>query len=159
MEILKEITLIFGVACLLGVMASFLRLPLIVAYLLTGIVIGPVGFNLIALGTDGMTTIQGLTNLGIAFMLFLVGLEIDIKQFRSAGLSIILISLWQVLLTFALGAIIAGLFGFNYISSLYIGIAIAFSSTVIVIRNLSDSLQLKSLHGRMLVGILLVQDV
>ena len=159
MEILKEITLIFGIACLLGVLASFLRLPLIVAYLATGIIIGPVGFNLIAFGSDGATTIQGLTNLGIAFMLFLVGLEIDIKQLKSATLSIILISLWQMLLTFAIGAIAAGLFGFNYISSLYIGIAIAFSSTVIVIRNLSDSLQLKSLHGRMLVGILLVQDI
>lgn len=159
MEIVKEITLIFGIACLLGVLASFLKLPLIVAYLATGIVIGPVGFNLIGLESDGMATIQGLTNLGIAFMLFLVGLEIDIKQFKSASLNIVLVSLWQMLITFAAGSIISGLFGFDYVSSLYIGIAIAFSSTVIVVRNLSDSLQLKSLHGRMLVGILLVQDV
>lgn len=159
MEIVKEITIIFGFACLLGVLASLLKLPLIVAYLATGIVIGPIGFNLIAFESDGMATIQGLTNLGIAFMLFLVGLEIDIKQFKSASLSIVLVSFWQVLITFAAGSIISGLFGFNYISSLYIGIALAFSSTVIVVRNLSDTLQLKSLHGRMLVGILLVQDI
>ena len=154
MDLIREITIVFSVAGILGIFFSFLRLPLILAYLATGLVIGKFGFNLIPLQGD----ISGLSDLGIAFMLFLVGLELDIQKIRSQGISIFIIGLVQIGITFLTGFFIAYVLGLGSITSVYLGLALAFSSTVIVVKYLSDQNEIASLHGRTLVGVLLIQD-
>lgn len=156
MELLQIIMIVFVAAGLCGIIAQALNLPLIIAYLATGLIIGPFGLNIIPL--DG-GSIEGLTALGIAFMLFLVGLELDISKIKNVGIVSFIITFWQILLVTLAGYVGATILGFGVESSLYIGLALSFSSTVVVIKNLSDSNQLASLHGRILVGILLTQDI
>lgn len=156
MDLIKIVATVFTTAGILGIITQSLNLPIIIAYLATGLIIGPLGLNIIPM--NGMT-IDGLTTLGIVFMLFLVGLELDIKKIKSIGLVSFIITFWQVVLLALAGFIGSQLLGFSLITSIYIGIALSFSSTVIVVKNLTDTNQLASLHGRLLMGILLTQDI
>lgn len=155
MDLVREIGLIFGAAGIIGVVVSFFNFPLIIAYLGAGLILGPIGLHLIPTGS---IQIEGLTTLGIAFMLFLVGLELDIGRIKSFGLSAIIIALTQVTLTALLTSILAAILGFHGLTVWYIGLSVAFSSTIIGVKLLSDKNQLVSLHGRIIIAILLIQD-
>ncbi len=149
-----EITIIICLAAVLTSVFRFLKQPAILAYILTGIIIGPLGF----LNIRNPDFIQTLAQLGITFLLFTLGLEIRIKDFTSIGRVAFIVSGVQVLLSFLAGYIISLLFGFNVLSAIYIGIAVTFSSTVIVIKLISEKRELHSLYGKIAIGVLLIQD-
>lgn len=152
--IFLEITVIIVLAAVLTSVFRFLKQPAILAYILTGIIIGPLGF----LNIRNPDFIQTLAQLGITFLLFTLGLEIRIKDFTSIGRVAFIVSGVQVLLSFLAGYIISLLFGFNVLSAIYIGIAVTFSSTVIVIKLISEKRELHSLYGKIAIGVLLIQD-
>jgi len=154
-HLIIDIGLIIILATIFAYLARFLRQPLIPAYIATGIVLGPLVLGLIS----DMETIKVLSEMGIAFLLFIVGLEINIKKLKTVGLVSIFVGVIQVILTFVLGFIAANYLGFTQITSIYLGLVIAFSSTMVVIKLLSDKNRLETLHGRIIVGILLVQDL
>jgi Kef-type K+ transport system membrane component KefB/voltage-gated potassium channel Kch len=129
-NIFFELGLVIIIAGIMAGLATMLRQPLIIAYVITGLIIGPMS------GLVSSDEILKLSELGIAFLLFLVGLEMDIRKLKNMGAASLLTG----------------------IEALYLGLALSFSSTMIIIKILSDKQELDTLHGRMLVGILLVED-
>lgn len=149
-----DLSIIILIATALGITAKILKQPLILAYLITGVIIGYFGFfNLV-----DKETFKVFSDLGIMFLLFLVGLEIDYASLRLVGKSSLIIGGAQVLITFILGFLMATAFNFDYIQSAYLSFALTISSTVIVVKLLSDKKDLNSLYGKISIGLLLVED-
>jgi len=148
--LLLDIGLIILIATLLAYFARILRQPLLVAYVVAGVIIGPMGLGVITNPED----INTLAELGIAFLLFTVGLEIDFKRLRSVGPASLVGALIQMGATFALGFGIAILMGLEPLIGVYLGLLMAFSSTMIVAKLLVDRNEIKTLHGRIMIGVL-----
>jgi Kef-type K+ transport system membrane component KefB len=142
------------IATLFAFIAKGMKQPLIPAYILTGIIIGPI-FGLIT-NTDVIATIS---EIGIAFLLFIAGLEINVKRLKDVGLVSSIGGLIQMLSVFTAAFILAVLLGFVYREAVYLGLIIAFSSTMVVVKLLSDKREIDTLHGRIIMGILLMQDI
>ncbi len=154
-SLLFDIALVIIVAAVSAILIRLVRQPLIFGYVLAGIVIGPATLGLI----KNPALISTLSEIGIAFLLFIIGIELDIKKLKTIGPSIIIIGIIQVLATFLVGLAAGLLLKFSAIESIYIGLILAFSSTMIVIKLLSDKNELDSIHGRIILGVLVVQDV
>ena len=150
-----DISIIIIIAATIGIIAKFLRQPAILAYIIGGIIIGPFGLKLI----HDIDFVKNIGELGIALLLFVVGLELSVERLKKVGGSASLIGLGEVGLVTGIGFLVSRFFGFSTIEILYLGLILAFSSTLVVIKMLSDSRELDTLHGRIMLGILLVQDV
>jgi Kef-type K+ transport system membrane component KefB/voltage-gated potassium channel Kch len=153
-NIFFDIGLIIMVAGLGAYFARVLRQPLIPAYIIAGIFLGPV-FHVI---TD-KTIISSLSEIGIAFMLFSVGLELNLKKLKEIGNVATVGGLIHMAMLFGLSYLVFRLMHFNNISSIYIGLILMFSSTLVVVKLLSDKSELDTLHGRIIIGFLLIQDI
>lgn len=151
-----QLAAVLIVSGLIGFVALKLRQPLIIAYIGVGLLAGPDMLNVIG---EGSMTIDTLSALGIALLLFLVGLKLDTSLIRALGPVALVTGAAQVLLTTAMGIGIAHWLGFDLLSAAWIGIALAFSSTIIVVKLLSDSGAIESLYGKICLGILIVQDI
>ena len=152
---ISQLAVVFVLVTVFGLLAWRLRQPMIIAFVLTGIVIGHVG--------SAMSTLQPLWKLfsdfGIALLLFLVGLEIDYPSLRRVGTAALIVGLGQVVITFVAGYFLSLLLGLSTIGALYVALALTFSSTVLVVKLLSEKNELGTLHGKITLGILLMQDV
>lgn len=153
-ELFFEIGLILIIAAGLSLIVHRLKQPLIIAYILTGIIAGPGIFAL----TRSPEIFEVMSEIGVAFLLFTVGLGLNWKTAKDVGGIALATGIGQVLFTSVVGFLIGILLGFDAVSSLYMGIAFAFSSTIIIIKLLMDKEDLDSLYGRISVGFLLVQD-
>ncbi len=154
-DLLGQIGLVLLVCVGLGVVAIALRLPLLVGLLVAGVVVGPQ-----ALGLVGSTSeIALLGELGISLLLFVVGLKLDPRLVRKLGPIVLVTGMLQVAVPAALAYVIATLFQVATVPALYLAAGMAFSSTVVVIKLLSDRGQVEELHGRLALGILIVQDL
>lgn len=150
-----QLALVLTLSCFFGFFVHKFRLPLITAYLISGVILAMVGqFDPKTLGI-----FKVLPDLGIAFVLFLIGMELDLREIRLLGKPIIIGSLAQVIISTAAGFALAGLFGFSPISSLLMGLGLGFSSTVVVVQLLLEKRDLTSLYGKLSLGILLVEDL
>ncbi len=154
MEIFSQIAIVIIIATIGGYLARIFRQPLIPAYVITGIVMGPI-MGLVT-NTD---VIETLSLAGIAFLLFLVGLELRFNKLKDIGKVAIFGGIVQILLIFSIGFFLGRVFGFIDIEAAYIGLILAFSSTMVVIKLLSDKRELTTLHGKIIIGILIVQDI
>jgi len=150
-----QIALILLVTAVVGFGAKFARQPLVVAYIFVGILLGPTFFDLVHYEAE----IELFAELGIALLLFLVGLKLDLSLIKNIGKVAVLTGLGQVLFTAAIGFIIVLGFGFDATQAAYIAVAITFSSTIIVVKLLSDRREIDQLHGQIAVGFLIVQDI
>ncbi len=153
-EIFLQLGLVFIIAAAAGYLLRALRQPQILAYVLVGILITPV----LGIVTD-TSIIESLSLIGIAFLLFLVGMEMDLKALKSVVFVSGVGGLIQVIILFVLGYLAALLLGFLSLEAAYLGLMLAFSSTMVVLKLLSDKRELNTLHGRIAVGILLLQDI
>ncbi len=155
-SIIFDIAIILIVSAVFALIARLLKQPLIPAYVLAGLVIGP----LFAGFVKNTELIYAFSEIGIAFLLFTAGLEISFRKIKEANLKkIILIGSLQVLFIFLIAVFAGKFFGLNDLQSAYIGIILAFGSTMVVIKLLSDKGELVTLHGRLILGILLLQDL
>ncbi len=154
-NIFVQFAIILSVSSVLGLIALKLKLPLIVSYLLAGVAIS--AFSVFRTG-DSMV-LHVLPEIGIAFVLFLIGMELDLKEVKSLGLPIILTALGQVIISTFLGFVISRALGFGDREGVFIGLGLAFSSTVVVIKMLIEHRDMASLHGKLSIGMLLVEDV
>ncbi len=150
-----ELSALLVLATGLGICAKLLKQPLIIAYILAGILISTLGI----FRQVDKSLFELLSNLGIAFLLFLVGIELKFEDLKYVGRTAVLTGLGQIVFTTVIGFILVAALGFSTLSSLYIAFAITFSSTVIIIKLLTEKNNLQSLHGKIAVGFLLVQDV
>ncbi len=154
-DLFTETTVVLVVAAVVSAIGALLRQPLIVAYIITGVLLGPTGFNWVQ-AEDAMDL---LAQMGIALLLFVVGLKLDPRLIRTLGKVVLGLGLIQVTVTSALGYGLALWFGLSTITALYVGLGLAFSSTVVIVKMLSDSQEIDALHGRIALGILIVQDL
>jgi len=152
-SIFLSIGIIIIAATFLAYITKLLRQPLIPAYILTGLILGPV-LGLIT-NTEMIST---LSEIGIAFLLFIVGLEINFSRLRNVALISSIGGIVQMMILFSLGFIIAHFMGFIQMEAIYLGLVVAFSSTMVVVKLLSDKRELDTLHGRIIVGLLLMED-
>ncbi len=154
-SIFLELTVVIFLAAVLSIIFRFLKQPSILAFIVTGVIVGPVGlFNF-----HSHELMQSLASIGITLLLFMIGLELNIKELKSVGKVALLAGVGQMFFTSVAGFGISMLLGFSALTSIYIGIALAFSSTILIIKLLSDKRDIKSLYGKITIGILLVQDL
>ncbi len=149
-----ELAIVVLAAAVLGILARVLRQPIILAYLAAGILIAYFDFFNLA----DKETFRVFSDLGIMFLLFLVGLELNYSSLIAFGRASVLIGLGQTVFTSLIGFSIAVGLGFGYLPAAYIAIALTFSSTIIIVKLLSDKKDLSSLYGRLSIGSLLIQD-
>lgn len=149
------IAVILAIATVAGLLATRLRQPLIVAFIVVGIAVGPVGTGWVSADS----TFDLLAKLGIAILLFLVGLRLDLQMIRSTGPVALATGLGQVIFTSVIGYLIALALGMDSVTAVYVAVALTFSSTIIIVKLLSDKRELDQLHGRIAVGFLIVQDI
>ncbi|MFH1225627.1 MAG: cation:proton antiporter [Candidatus Diapherotrites archaeon] len=167
LTLLVDLGLILVLATVFSYLARALKQPSLIAYIAAGLVLGPLGlgamgitFGGVPLGVTNVQDVMILSELGVAFLLFGVGIESNFSKLRELGKVVLVGGVVQVLVTALvvfLAAYQLGLVGFE--QAVYIGLIVAFSSTVIVVKILSDSHQISTLHGRLLIGFLVVQDM
>jgi Kef-type K+ transport system membrane component KefB len=150
-----QIALILLLAALAGGVAHLLKQPLIVAYIFVGVAAGPSVFGIVSSAGE----VELLAKVGIAILLFLVGLKLDINLIKSTGVVALLTGVGQVVFTSVIGYFIIIALGFDTLQAVYIAVALTFSSTIIIVKLLSDKRELDMLHGRIAVGFLIVQDL
>lgn len=150
-----EFTLIILFTTGVGLVGRQLKFPSVLTYILTGVMLTALHLST---GTI-QETLEILSTLGIAFLLFLIGIELNITELRAVGKQSIIVGVGQIFFTGLLGMGLALLFNFTVTTSLIIALALTFSSTIIAIKLLSSLGDVYSLHGRMSIGILLVQDL
>ncbi len=152
---LYEIVIIaIVVAAAFGFVAHLLKQPAIIGFMIAGFVIG----SLAIFEIGSLEAIESLASIGITLLLFIVGLEMNFKELKHVGLVSLLTGLGQIIFTFIVGFLIITYLGFSFLPAIYIAIALTFSSTIIIIKLLSEKGDLNSLYGRISVGFLLVQD-
>ncbi len=154
-HIFAEIAIIMMIATVLGAGAVRLRQPLIIAFIAVGILVGPAGLSLLT----AHESVNLLAELGITLLLFVVGLKLDLHEIRTVGKVALIAGMGQILLIGGLGFGVAILLGFTPLTAAYLGITFTFSSTIIIVKLLSDKREIDALHGRIAVGILIIQDI
>ncbi|TVQ63335.1 MAG: sodium:proton exchanger [Phycisphaerales bacterium] len=154
-SLFNEFAVVLIAAAVVAAFAVRLRQPLIIAFIAVGVLAGPAGLGWIT-ATDEM---QLLASLGIAVLLFVVGLKLDVDVIRSMGPVALSTGLGQVAFTSIFGFIICQLLGLGVVASVYVAVALTFSSTIIIVKLLSDKREIDALHGRIAVGFLIVQDL
>src|SRR6201746_2876113 len=158
-ELIGDITLCILFAWVLGLLAHFSRQPLILAYLIAGFFIGPFGMAWV----KSQESISVISELGLIFMLFMIGLEIDLKKIVRAGRVILFAALGQLVGGCVLGILFfAGIglsIGGGHFDALYLCVACALSSTVIIVKVLYEKRELDTLTGSVPLGILVLQDI
>ncbi len=154
-SIFFEITIVICFVAIVTVIFRLFKQPTILAFILSGIIIGPIG----QLQIQNLHVLHAMGEFGIALLLFILGLEFRLHELKFVGIKALAIGVLQIVLTIIAGVGIGLLCGFSIIASLYIGIVLAFSSTIIIMSLLSDKRDLNSLYGKITLGILLVQDI
>ncbi len=153
-ELLGKLGLIVMAAAAFAFIGRAIRMPSIVVYIIAGLVLGP--FTGILEVDDAIDLIS---HIGIALLLFLVGLELSLDKIKDVGRVAVAAGIGQVVFTAAGGLILCLLLGFEWIESVFISVALTFSSTVVVVKLLDLKGDLNKLYGRIAVGIFLVQDL
>lgn len=150
-----EMAALLLAAALVGAFALALRQPLIIAFIVVGILEGPAALGWVTAADQ----IDLLAKIGIALLLFVVGLKLDLRMIRTLGPLAVVTGLGQMTFSSVVGYLAARGFGMDSVAALYVGAALAFSSTIIVVKLLSDKREIDALHGRTAVSVLIVQDV
>ena len=150
-----EVAALLVLAAVIGFLGIILRQPLIVSFIAVGLIAGPSALDLVRSNEQ----ISLLSELGIAVLLFLVGIKLDVKLIRSLGAVSLLTGLGQVAFTSIFGYLIGLALGLGHVASLYVAVALTFSSTIIIVKLLSDKREIDSLHGQIALGFLIVQDL
>lgn len=153
-SLLLEIGLIVGIAAIISIIGRVIRQPPIVAYLITGVIAGPLFLKIVS-PTD---TLQSLAHLGVALLLFIVGISLDFRVLKQLGGTAVVGGLATMAVVTTIMFFIAQALGFQSIAAIYIAIAFSFSSTVVVVKILSDKKEIDSLHGQIALGILIIED-
>ncbi len=150
-----EIAALILLASAVGLVGLMLRQPLVVAFIAVGILAGPSMLG-IATSTDFIAI---MSEMSIAVLLFLVGLKLDLKLVRTLGAVALATGLGQVTFTAVFGFLICIALGLDWLTSVYVAVALTFSSTIIIVKLLTDKKEVDSLHGRIALGFLIVQDI
>jgi Kef-type K+ transport system membrane component KefB len=150
-----EIAALLVLAAGVGFVGLLMRQPLIVSFIAVGILAGPSVLDI----AHSDEQIDLLAELGIAVLLFLVGLKLDFNLVRTLGPVALVTGIGQVVFTTVFGFLIGLALGLDVLTAIYVAIALTFSSTIIIVKLLSDKREIDALHGRIALGFLIVQDI
>ncbi|MCR4305557.1 MAG: cation:proton antiporter [Candidatus Daviesbacteria bacterium] len=154
-NIFIQLAIILGLCSVLGYGVVRFKLPILIAYLLGGLMIASTAI----FDPRASEVLNFLPEIGIAFVLFLIGMELDLREIKSLGKPIVLAGILQITITTILGASLAKVLGFGSIESWYLGVGLAFSSTILVVKLLLDKKDEGALYGKLAVGILILEDL
>lgn len=155
MELFTELSILIVIATTVAVVMRLLRQPLIIGHIITGLIVGPLFLDII----QSSETVAFLGQIGIAILLFLVGLHLNPEVFRQFGRVSLLTGIGQVVITSAVGYYVATLLGFAPLAAFYVSVALSFSSTIIIMKLIADKGDLDVLYAKIAIGFLLVQDL
>jgi Kef-type K+ transport system membrane component KefB len=155
MTAFAAIAVILFASTLVGALAVTLRQPLLIAFLVVGLAAGPSALGLVAAHAE----VELLAQIGVTVLLFVVGLKLDLHVVRHIGPVALATGLGQLAFTIFFGYLICIALGMPDLRALYVAVALTFSSTIIIVKLLSDKREIDSLHGRIAMGFLIVQDV
>lgn len=160
--LVADLGLCLVAAAVLAIAFVKLKIPPIAALLCAGVVLGPAGLEAV----HDRASIDTIANLGLTLLLFVIGLEVNLKSLLASGRTLIVTGALQVPLTLAAGCglfLVIGMSGWalltGFYPALYLGVACAFSSTLLVAKYLQEHLKLDTLAGRLAVGLLIFQDI
>jgi Kef-type K+ transport system membrane component KefB len=154
-EIFTELALLMILVFALSVLASKVKQPLLIAYIATGLLAGPYFLNLI----KDTASYESFSHIGVALLLFIVGLHLNLKLIKEVGWISLVTGVGQIVFTTLFGYLIGLALGISHGVSLLMGFAFAFSSTIIVIKLLTDTGGIDKLYGKISIGFLLIQDL
>lgn len=158
-QVLIDLAICIIAAWLVGVVAQLLKQPLILAYLAAGFLVGPFGIRLV----ESRDSIEVISRLGLILLLFMIGLEIDLKKILTSGRIILVVSVVQIVGSCLIGFGFFKALGFSMgkggLDALYLGIGLSLSSTVIIVKILHEKSELDTFAGRLTLGILVLQDL
>ncbi len=149
------LSLVIVLAVAVSAIMRLLRQPLIVGYILTGILLGPAFLHVI----PEQTAFDTFSNIGIALLLFIIGLGLNTTVISKLGKVVLLTATVQMTITLGVGYLAAMLFGFDRTTAFIIGVALMFSSTIIIVKILNDKREQSRLYAQISIGVLLLQDV
>lgn len=153
-NLFNEIAIVLLIAGGLSLIVYILKQPLIVAYILTGLLVGPSVLGL----TGSPEVFETMSQIGIAFLLFLVGINLNWRQIKDIGGVSFFAGMGQVTFTSIFGYLIARALDFGVVEAWVLSISFAFSSTIVIVKLLSDKQDMDRFYGRLAVGTLIVQD-
>jgi len=154
-DVFTEMAVLLLFAAAVGALCVRLRQPLIVAFIAVGILVGPSVLGWVSANDQ----VDLLAKFGITLLLFVVGLKLDLHIIRTMGPVALATGLGQVIFTSVVGYLIGYAFGMTPVTALYVAVALTFSSTIIIVKLLSDKREVDTLHGRIALGFLIVQDL
>lgn len=155
LSIFTQLGLVIAIAAVIAMIMRFLKQPLIMGYILTGIIVGPSVLHIVHAGE----VFETFSEIGIALLLFIIGLGLNAGVIKSLGKVSLLTAGAILLLVGSLGYAASLLLGFDQMSAVFLGIALFFSSTIIILKVLSDKHELGRLYGQIAIGVILVDDV
>jgi Kef-type K+ transport system membrane component KefB len=154
-DVFTEVAVLLLIAAAAGAVGLWLKQPLIVSFIAAGIVAGPSVLGVVS-ANDQVSLLAGL---GISLLLFVVGLKLDLHIIRAFGPVALATGLGQVFFTSVVGFFLALALGMEVVPAIYVAVALTFSSTIIIVKLLSDKKETDTLHGRIAIGFLIVQDI
>lgn len=154
-DILTEISVLLAISAGVAMVMRLLRQPLIVGYIFTGVLVGPSLLGLLG----SQETIEAFGRFGVGLLLFIVGLGLNPRVIKDVGRVSVLTGVGQVVFTSLLGFLLVRALGYGAMTAFYISVALAFSSTIIILKLLSDKKEQNKLYGKISIGFLLVQDL
>jgi Kef-type K+ transport system membrane component KefB len=155
MNIFVEISILLAITTLVALGVRLLKQPLVVGYILAGIIVGPYALNIL----HSTEELELFSKVGIVFLLFIVGLHLNPKVIKEVGSVSLITGVGQVVFTSLIGFVLALLLGIDRLAALYVSIALTFSSTIIILKLLADKNDLQKLYAKIAIGFLLVQDI
>jgi len=150
-----ELSIILAMTFAVSVLLGYLKQPIIIGYLISGVLLGAFFVNIVG---DNQA-IAAFAQIGVALLLFVVGLHLNPKLIKAVGKVSVITGLGQILFTFGIAYLICMFLGFDFVTSFYVAIAMTFSSTILIMKLLSDKGDIETLYGRISVGLMIFQDL
>lgn len=154
-SVFNELSLVIVVTAVISIIMRLIKQPLILGYILAGLIVGPAGFGLIH-STEMFETFSGI---GITLLLFIIGLGMSVTELKRLGSVVLLTATTTFLAIFSLGFASATILGFSKTEALITGLALFFSSTIIIVKILTDKKEQNRLHGQIAIGVIVVDDL
>ncbi len=154
-SVFTALSIIIVIASLMALIMRLFRQPLIIGYILTGVIVGPFALHIL----KSASTIQTFSNIGIALLLFIIGLGLNPKVIKEVGRIAGLVGSVEVLLISVAGWLVGRFVGLDFKQSVFLGVALSFSSTIIILKLLTDKKEQNRLYGKIVIGILITQDI
>ncbi len=154
-DIFTELSLIIIVTAAVSLIMKLLRQPLILGYILSGLLVGPSGLKII----HSPETFEVFATLGIALLLFIIGLGMNVTELRKLGRVALYIATATLVTVSLTGFAVSSLLGFSRSEAIVMGLALFFSSTIIIVKLLSDKKEQNRLHGQIAIGVILIDDL